>query len=928
MVPRVDMQQRLSPALTPPSNAGKGRTLSHDEWMAAAAGRAAWECWGKAYPKEGCPAHPLVCHLVDVAAVAHHLLTTHAPSALRRRLLGLVTNAEDASLKLLLFIIALHDLGKYTPAFQTKLDWARPLLLARGFDMDPPATARSHGPAGFDFIRDALIGLDVPRGAARSLARAVTAHHGEFPTDTLLNRDPMGSRERGRNPRWEAARNEAIASLRSCFGVERVAALEVDHASIMRLAGVTSVADWIGSMEEVFRYEPPQASVESYWPLALDRAAEALGRVGIRPRIAGPQRTFASLFPSLSPWPLHVAVESVGATLSSPSLLIIEAPMGEGKTEAALLLAHLAAGRLGQHGFYIGLPTQATANQMFGRVATFLRATGGADPSTLVLAHAEAGGIEGFRSIVAVYDEDGDGLGGVRAEEWFLPRKRALLAEYGVGTIDQALLGVLRTRHGFVRLFGLAGKTVVLDEVHAYDTFTSTILDRLLEWLAAMGTTVVLLSATLPKVRRGELTAAYRRGLGCPTGPMAPEEVHYPRITTVSRDGCSAVHVEPRGASTSIEIRRIDPDIEGIARLLIEEVRHGGCAGWICNTVDRAQAACQAAAALAPDIPRLLLHARMLPAERNARERRLEQLGSHNRGARRPEQILVIGTQVLEQSLDVDFDLLVTDLAPVDLVLQRAGRLHRHRDRTNRSAAHPSPRIWIAYPDGAAEDVPIRTIASVYSEALIRATVRALAVRTRITLPQDIEPLIENVYHGAIPPAEDELYDAYITYAGGAIAKRQNAQTRVLPRPSSEDDIFADLRMPFRDDENPVVHETLRAITRDGEPSVQVVCLIERDGRFFTSEEAVDVLDLSLPPQRPLISRLVKRTITVTRPSVVRALLDGAEYLPAAWKDRPLLRHRRALAFSDGVATIGDTRLRLDSELGLVIGKADAEPSA
>jgi hypothetical protein len=156
----------------------------------------------------------------------------------------------------------------------------------------------------------------------------------------------------------------------------------------------------------------------------------------------------------LSPWPLHVVAASVGKGLSSSSLVVIEAPMGEGKTEASLLLAHAAAFRLGQHGFYIGLPTQATANQMFGRVAAFLDGTGGGDPSTLVLAHAEAEGVELFRSILAVYDEEGDRLGGVRAEEWFLPKKRALLAEHGVGTIDQALLGVLRTRHGFVRLFG------------------------------------------------------------------------------------------------------------------------------------------------------------------------------------------------------------------------------------------------------------------------------------------------------------------------------------------------------------------------------------------------------------------------------------------------------------------------------------------
>ena len=387
--------------------------------------------------------------------------------------------------------------------------------------------------------------------------------------------------------------------------------------------------------------------------------------------------------------------------------------------------------------------------------------------------------------------------------------------------------------------------------------------------------------------------------------------------------------VEPRARSMAIAVQRIDPDIEGIARLVIEELRHGGCAGWICNTVDRAQAACRAAAALAPDIPRLLLHARMLPEQRNERERRLERwLGSQNRDAQRPERVLVIGTQVLEQSLDVDFDLLVTDLAPVDLLLQRAGRLHRHRDRTNRSSAHPTPRLWIAYPAGAAAHLPIKPIASVYSEALVRATVRTLAGRPQITLPEDIEGLVEEVYHGTIPEPDDALHDAYIAHVGGSIAQRQNAQTRVLPHPTSEDDIFGDLRMPFSDEDDPVIHETLRAITRDAEPSVQVICLVGRDGQVFVSEEAVDPVELTVAPNRPLTGQLVRRTISVSRLSLVRALLNRAEYLPAGWKDRPLLHHRRAIVFTDGVAIVGGDRLLLHPELGLVIQKADVESAA
>lgn len=895
--------------------------------MAGAARRPAWECWGKAYPSADCPAHALLCHLLDVAAVAERLLTTHAPRALRQRMLGMIPNAEDASLRLLLFLIALHDLGKYTPAFQSKLDWARPLLLAAGFDLAPPATARPHGAAGYDFIKEALVGVAVPPAAARSLARAVTAHHGEFPTNDLLYRRRMGSSECGRHPRWQVARGDAIGELRACLGVEAVPAVTVDHAAVMRLAGLTSVADWIGSMDEVFRYEPPQPSAESYWPLARERAAEALARVGMRRIPETAERNFTSLFPALSPWPLHVATEEIGRSLSSPSLIIVEAPMGEGKTEAALLLAHASACRLGEHGFYIGLPTQATANQMFGRVKTFLEATGVADESTLVLAHAEAHGIEALRSIVEIYDDDSKRLGRVRAEEWFLPKKRALLAEHGVGTIDQALLGVLRTRHGFVRLFGLAGKTVVLDEVHAYDTFTSTILDRLLEWLAALGTTVVLLSATLPRMRRGQLTAAYHRGLGgTATEPVVAEDVRYPRITTIGIDRRSATHVESRASSMSIDIGRIEPDVETIARLLIEELRDGGCVGWICNTVDRAQTACKEMQKLAPDIPRLLIHARMLREHRNRCEGRLEEaLGSQARGAQRPARLLVIGTQVLEQSLDVDFDLLVTDLAPVDLVLQRAGRLHRHRDRTNRSGAHLTPRLWIAYSAGSAEEISIRTVAAVYSEAMVRATVRALAGRTAVALPEDIEPLVEEVYRD-IPPPEDGLHEAYVEHSGGSYAQRQIAQMKVIPGPTDEDDIFGSLRMPYSDDEDPVMHEMLRATTRDAELSVQAVCLVGRDGRVFASEESNQPLDLTHAPERHLAKQLVERTITVSRQSLVSLLLKGDTYQPAGWKDLPLLRHRRALIFTDGVAIVGGDRLRLHPELGLVFEKANATP--
>ena len=648
-----------------------------------------------------------------------------------------------------------------------------------------------------------------------------------------------------------------------------------------------------------------------------------MARAGIRPYDETPARSFEDLFPTYSPWPVHQAATSLASNLSSPSLILIEAPMGEGKTEAALLLANAAANRLGQQGFYIGLPTKATANQMLGRVRRFLEHARPDAHSTLVLAHGEASLVENFRSLAAVYDkeeEGGDRVGRVTAEAWFLSKKRTLLAEHAVGTVDQALLGVLRTKHGFVRLYGLAAKTIVLDEVHAYDTFTSTILDRLIEWLAALGTTVVLLSATLPRSRRAALLAAYSKGLGGTVQPPR-EEARYPRISTVTRNDCSTISVPPRGESLTIELERVDTDVDRLARTVVDALQAGGCIGWICNTVARAQAAYAAVARIASETPRLLIHARMLPEDRVEREQHLERLlGPEHGGTPRPERYIVIGTQVLEQSLDIDFDLLVSDLAPVDLLLQRAGRLHRQRGRRNRSAAQWKPRLWIAYPEGAFNEVPLQEVARVYAEVIVRDTLRALEGRTQITLPDDIETLVDGVYRDSLPVADDDLFRAYIDYFGGKIASRQNAEGRLLPSPEVEGDIFGNLRMAFCDDEDPAVHEQLRAITRDTELNVQVVCLVGREGRVYVSETERVPLDLNTVPDREAAVRIARRTIAISHRKIVGALLEDETYMPERWQDQALLRYRRKLVFTDGVASVAGVRLELNPELGLVIG--------
>lgn len=900
-----------------------------ESWLAAAGGRPEWMLWGKAQPQSSCPAHPLLCHMLDVAAVASRMLATTLPPALRTRVLRPFGNPDDAE-RYVLYLIALHDIGKATPAFQEKVDWAVRLLPPLALDLCADASSRNHGDIGLYLLHRVLEAQGTNGERALALARAVCAHHGQFPTD-FVALNPPGSREKGRNPAWDQSREGIVTALANLFGVNGIpGSIATDHAYVVLLAGMTSVADWIGSMQEVFSYEPPQSSLMDYWGLALDRADHALARVGMRPLRPMPQRSFKELFPHYRPWPLHEAADTLSTSMNQPSLVIVEAPMGEGKTEAALLLAEAAAVRLGQHGFYIGLPTQATANNMFDRVTAFLRRVRGEHPSSVVLAHSEARLVESYGRlrVSGIYDEgagnaatergDNDRCSGsVRAESWFQSRKRALLAEFGVGTIDQTLHAVMRVPHGFVRIYALAGKVVILDEVHAYDTFTGTLLDRLIEWLAATGTTVLLLSATLPAARRAQLLEAYRRGARLPAAAAA--EAPYPRISSTSAAGVDVVRVRPRGASRTIALQRAEDDIESLAQTVATHVRAGGCIGWICNTVQRAQDAAVAVRSLLPDLGDrlLLLHSRLFPEDRQTRERTLTRwLGPESTARERPRSALVIGTQVLEQSLDVDFDVLVSDIAPIDLVLQRAGRLWRH-ERGNRSTAVRAPTLVLACPRGKAASAPLDAVAKVYAQLLVRRTLKLLEGRSSFMLPDDIEAFVNNVYSDTAVPPDDELYGAYLEHHGGKANSRSIAEQKLMPHPYVRDDPFGDLRVYLEDGDDPVLHQQLRADTRLGPPTVEVVCLVRRGSKLFAGDEGT--VDLAAEPDWRETQRLIRQSIGISHRRIVPLLKNSRGATPDSWRRSSLLRYRRVLVFDDGRTTLGRYNLRLDAELGLRI---------
>lgn len=889
--------------------------MTPEEWCADAPEGLHWRLWGKARPDVGevVPGHPLLYHLADVAVTAGLLVDSFLPQAMRCRLLRPLGLGDREGIQLISWIVALHDYGKATPAFQSKSELAR-LLRDGGLSFGVRPGDLDHGRVGLDLLSEAIRHRLGP--LALPMARAVVAHHGAFPSDECLG---PGNRQKGEGA-WRDVQRLLLGEIDLVWSWPEFpkADLAQDRTWFVLLAGVTCIADWIGSMVEYFPYQTPGQPLSEYALATSERAITALHAVGLSQSRNRKRLGFQQLFPKLSPWPLHEAADAVASELDGPALVVVEAPMGEGKTEAALTLAEAGSCASGCTGLFVGLPTQATANQMFGRVEQHLRGTRLDEITQLVLAHGEASLVDEFRKLVrAVYDPETGG--DVRASTWFLNGKRALLASHAVGTIDQALLGVLRVRHGFVRLAGLAGKVVVLDEVHAYDTFTSTLLDRLVEWLSAMGCTVVLLSATLPSNRRLELLESWRRGRGA-IGKGRVAASPYPRLTICKGTETHTRTFAPRSTSFEVGIERIDDDLDGLVTSLLAEIRDGGCAGWICNTVARAQAVMVAVRAAEPDLAVLLVHARMLPEERRRRERDL--LAWLGRSGRRPERCLVIGTQVLEQSLDVDFDWLRTDVAPMDLLLQRAGRLHRHH-RSTRPSRHRAPRLSVVLPTGSWHEADLGKIARVYieySETLMRRTLRLLEGRTQVRLPDEIEALVEAVYVLPDPPEFAGPMAECLARHRESVAKREvAARKHLLPSPSDPDDFLADLQPDVRDDDDPSLHASLRAVTRLGPPSVDAVCLHVRGGGIFLDEDCSIVVDVETEPSRGLVDQLVRRTIGVTRPDVVAALL--AEPAPKGWQDQPLLRFRRVLKFRGGVVEVGRSVLRLDAELGLVISR-------
>jgi len=662
--------------------------------------------WGKASKEDG-SYHLLPYHCLDVAAVAAVLLSRN-PSLVHTFIK--LTGIDEGQFKdWYIFLLALHDIGKFADSFQNLKSEVLQQLQHRTSHRQ---YGLRHDSSGFilwkkhlrpEFQRHGLIpqieGSHRRRASEQSIdfwMAAMVGHHGQPPqvvTNRLLSDD---FNETDDFVAVTQFLDDLIAVLLPDKPIFPECKKEKVQLASWWLSGLAVLCDWIGSNTDYFPYQEKDVPLVDYWGIAKQNAERAIVKTGILQSQSSVLLTLNDLVEvdvgsTLQPTPLQVFVSQLEIP-SSPHLFILEDVTGAGKTEAAVLLAHklMKAGQA--NSLYFALPTMATANTMYSRMRKVYRKlfADNALPS-LVLAHGASNLSAEFRqSIISEapvsIDAYGDGTDTAQAHcnAWLADnRKKALLANVGIGTIDQALLAILPARHQSLRLLGLANKILLVDEVHACDAYMHELLCALLRAHAAAGGSVILLSATLPQKQRQALLNAYAEGQKWNKPKLHKiDKKSYPLATCFNDNGLREKIVDTRESVRREVVTEFLSNTQDIDDVLKTVIAQGQCACWIRNTVKDAIDAWQQTRQLHPDWSVDLFHARFALGDRlDAEQRVVKRFGKTSTAPQRRGKIL-IATQVVEQSLDLDFDTLITDLAPIDLLIQRAGRLRRHtRDK-------------------------------------------------------------------------------------------------------------------------------------------------------------------------------------------------------------------------------------------------------
>lgn len=835
--------------------------------------------------------HPLACHMIDTAEAASWLWENFLPPGTRERVDRVAIGVPSQGRSLIRLVSALHDLGKATPGVQARSSRHVQRLRATRVIIDTPASQTPHAQLSGILLREALTEAGWEPAAADWIALTAAGHHGIFPGPGW-NSEPYTGDGKG----WDQARAELVALACAHAGVPDLAAAAVTPPALalqLVLSGAVTLADWLASVESVFPYT---GDVPSDYQ---SRSADCAARIGTafgwqEPWIPDPSSPLAwagAMFMrrfGMLPGAVQNAVYKLAAGAEGPGLLLIEAPADEGTRDAALITAEVLASATGATGLFVTLPACTAITEL-----------------------AWADRQRGMRYVPASYrtprlpgpsgvgtDEPG---AQAAAREWLAGPNRALLAPLVCTTIDQLLRAGVSSRHVALRHLGLAGKVVIIDGLSSHDVHDSPLLRRVLGWLAAERVPVIVVSTALASGHRQELREAYA-GRATRADRSADG---YPRISWLPGNGSASPAV--RGSLPRIprNVRLVVPllderDGDDLVPAMASELAYGRKRVLVArNTAVRAQQTYQRLRVWYARGDIALYHDGFTAADRRAREREI---------ARRPYIV------VSAEDLDLSADVVISDLAPADVLVHRAGKIEGSGD----------PRLFVVGRRDAPDGPPVLPPEPGYGNHLLWRTEAALRSRTVLAIPGDVQRFIDEVYGDAPLGPDDwrtEMERAAASDTTRLAELAAQAESIMLPPPDAGS--LAMIHRNVADEESPLV----RAHTLIGPPSIEVMLLRRtRRGDVATTVSAG-------PPRRLRLNRYPDAATTaialgeiVRLPARIAEAAAGVAAPVPGWSESPWLGGIKVLFLpEDGSAlALGEHECWYSDELGLEIRSADA----
>ena len=889
---------------------------------------------------------PLYIHLSDTQKVSSLLWEHWLSDSQKNIVINSIANGDENIAKnLVMFLGACHDIGKATPAFQIKKGFAnsndldkilKEKLEQAGFfgisNINLPSMNKSHHSIASEYILYRY-------GVKEDIGSIVGAHHGKPVDDftTIKNQIAYESNyyqeEKSTNPiyqKWEQIQKYFFSWALNSSGFENIDDLpEINQVGQVILTGLLIMADWIASNTKYF----PLFSIYDSIDCNLEKRAEEGFAKWFKTELWQADYNFdykESFNKRFGFYPNKHQERFIETILDTndPGIFIFEAPMGMGKTEAALYGVELLAQKKGASGLFFALPTQATTNGIFPRVEKWLTdiVDDFDENLSLRLVHGKAYLNEDFQKLAKNINTDAnyEDHPSVIVNEWFSGKKSAILDDFVVGTIDQFLLLSLKQKHLFLRHLGFSKKVIIIDEVHAYDAYMNQYLYQALRWMGAYNVPVIILSATLPAEKREELIKEYLIGKGIKTRKQKHDRqiaaFTYPLITY--NDGSVIKYEDKFGKTSKKKIEVIRKEEDNLIKLISSLYKQGGNIGVIVNTVKKAQNLAKEIEEVFGNNSFELIHSRFIDTHRIKKEEELLQKIGKN--ANRPDRKIYIGTQVIEQSLDIDFDVMITELAPIDLILQRIGRLQRHDIKRNEYYKKPT-----LYVIGTSEKLEFDEGSSfIYSSYLLTRSQYFLS--NEIIIPDDLSKLVQKVYSDCEIKLDKNLDSVYKNFRNEhlRLIERQKEKAKVFRIGNPDTDFLEDegeTIIGWLNNSNEVnTEEAAFAQVRDTKETIEVIALQENKngvGLFGYDNYIYEKMD------DPHISKLIAAN-TLKLPQILTENYNinktinflekyNLEYLPK-FQESAWLKGSLGIIFNEnGFFEIGDYILKYSNKYGL-----------